>query len=146
MMYTAFVVAVGVVVVAGYSKRLKKKEESVVAYVVKSQRDGIKSVLVGACFAVLVPNVVAGLMQRVLGKGLSWFSDVYAPVGLFGVPAVLGVFFLVFTSRVWLVDNVDRRAAFSTSCQCADIRVYTSQFCTRRTVARSAHDTTSWDR
>ena len=50
--------------------------------------------------ALLLPNIVAIVLDKVLGKGMSWFSNEYSVILLFGPPALLGLF--AFVRRVIL--------------------------------------------
>ncbi|KAF7431225.1 hypothetical protein PC9H_006946 [Pleurotus ostreatus] len=51
---------------------------------------GIISLVYAGIGAVVVPNIVAAIMQYGLGKGMSWFSREFSTVVLFGPPAFLG--------------------------------------------------------
>ncbi|KIJ96005.1 hypothetical protein K443DRAFT_134254 [Laccaria amethystina LaAM-08-1] len=56
----------------------------------QEQRKGIIAVVAGAVGTMLVPNIVALVMRFVLKKGLSWFSNPFAPMALYGPAALLG--------------------------------------------------------
>ncbi|KAJ7289288.1 hypothetical protein C8J57DRAFT_1277230 [Mycena rebaudengoi] len=57
----------------------------------RGQTRGVTAVLVGLLGALLVPNVVGLVMQRVLGKGMSWFAGGhFAAMGLYGPASLLG--------------------------------------------------------
>jgi hypothetical protein len=54
------------------------------------QGRGMLAVVSGILGSLLVPNIVAVIMQRVLGKGMSWFASQYSALALYGPAAVLG--------------------------------------------------------
>ena len=56
----------------------------------REQIKGGIAVVFGAIGALLVPNLVAVAMRYVLNKGMSWFTDPLAPLGLYGPATVLG--------------------------------------------------------
>lgn len=58
--------------------------------VLKQLGGGTVRVITGLLGALLGANGVAVIMAKVLGKGMSWFSNVHAPVVLYGPPAVFG--------------------------------------------------------
>ena len=57
----------------------------------REQIKGGIAVVFGAIGSVLVPNLVAVVMRHVLNKGMSWFTNPLAPLGLYGPAAVLGM-------------------------------------------------------
>jgi len=57
----------------------------------REQARGIVAVVAGAVGAVVGANVVAVVMQRVLGKGMSWFSSEFSTLGLYGPAALTGL-------------------------------------------------------
>ncbi|KAF8075052.1 hypothetical protein FPV67DRAFT_1475846 [Lyophyllum atratum] len=54
------------------------------------QARGMRAVIAGLVGCLLVPNVVALVMHRVLGKAMSWFSNEYSAVVLYAPTALLG--------------------------------------------------------
>lgn len=60
----------------------------------REQIKGSTAVLAGIVGTIAVPNVVAIIMKFVLKKGMSWFKSPFAPIGLYGPPALLGTMFL----------------------------------------------------
>jgi hypothetical protein len=56
----------------------------------REQARGVVAVVSGAVTAVVGANVVAVIMQRVLGKGMSWFSNEMSTLGLYGPAALTG--------------------------------------------------------
>lgn len=54
------------------------------------QAKGVVAVLTGYVGGLIAPNVVALVMTKVLGKGMSWFANVHSAVLLYGVPTLLG--------------------------------------------------------
>jgi hypothetical protein len=56
----------------------------------REQRKGAVAVLAGMAGTMIVPNVVALIMREVLNKGMSWFRNELAPIGLYGPAALLG--------------------------------------------------------
>ncbi|KAF9458872.1 hypothetical protein BDZ94DRAFT_1225561 [Collybia nuda] len=54
------------------------------------QRRGAVAVVVGILGSVLMPNLVAVVMQRVLGKSMSWFASQYSAIMLYGPASLLG--------------------------------------------------------
>jgi len=56
----------------------------------REQGRGMVAVVAGIVGSVLVPNIVAVIMQRVLGKGMSWFASQYSALALYGPAALLG--------------------------------------------------------
>jgi len=57
---------------------------------IKSHLPGVRNVLVGLVGSIISANVVALVMDKVMGKALSWFSREWLPVVLYGPPAVTG--------------------------------------------------------
>ncbi len=55
-----------------------------------AQAKGVGAVLTGCVGGLITPNVVALVMTKVLGKGMSWFSNEHSGVLLYGVPTLLG--------------------------------------------------------
>jgi hypothetical protein len=43
--------------------------------------------------ALLLPNLVAVMLDKVLGRGMNWFANEYSVILLFGPPVLLGSFF-----------------------------------------------------
>ncbi|KAF9475846.1 hypothetical protein BDN70DRAFT_953709 [Pholiota conissans] len=74
----------------------------------KEQGKGTVAVISGMTGTLLVPNVVAVIMKSVLNKGMSWFKDPMAPVGLYGPAALLGV----MVSQ-YLVGEVHEQSVFT---------------------------------
>jgi len=58
----------------------------------QKQMKGVVGVAVGVG-AMLISNFVALVVRFVLKKGLSWFSNPFAPLALYGSAALLGEFF-----------------------------------------------------
>lgn len=56
----------------------------------KEQTRGVVAVICGAGGAIVGANVVAVVMQRVLGKGMSWFASELSTLGLYGPAALTG--------------------------------------------------------
>jgi hypothetical protein len=44
----------------------------------------------GLLGTLLLPNIIAFVLDKVLGRGMSWFSNEYSVIFLFGLPALLG--------------------------------------------------------
>ncbi|KIL62086.1 hypothetical protein M378DRAFT_166083 [Amanita muscaria Koide BX008] len=59
----------------------------------KEQLRGVLAVMSAHVGGVVVPNIVALVMTKVLGKGMSWFSNEYSAIALYGFPMLLGVLF-----------------------------------------------------
>ena len=57
----------------------------------REQIKGGVAVVFGAIGALSIPNLVAVVMRHVLNKGMSWFTNPLAPLGLYGPAAVLGM-------------------------------------------------------
>lgn len=55
-----------------------------------TQAKGVTAVLTGLAGGLVVPNVVAFVMANVLGRSMSWFSNVFSAILLYGVPTLLG--------------------------------------------------------
>lgn len=58
----------------------------------QKQGKGLVSVTAGIAGTIIVPNLVAVIMRNVLNKGMSWFKDPSAPIGLYGPATLLGKF------------------------------------------------------
>ncbi|GLB41442.1 putative peptide hydrolase [Lyophyllum shimeji] len=88
IMYTALLVASIVLVVATYNDPAPalRKGRSVWS----EQARGLRAVVAGLLGCVLVPNLVALVMMRVLGKGMSWFANEYSAMVLYVPAALLG--------------------------------------------------------
>ncbi|TFK64946.1 hypothetical protein BDN72DRAFT_846164 [Pluteus cervinus] len=56
----------------------------------KDQGRGMLAVTAGIIGSNFAANLAALIMQRVLGKGMSWFSSVYSPLVLYAPPAIFG--------------------------------------------------------
>ncbi|KAJ7227883.1 hypothetical protein B0H12DRAFT_1148341 [Mycena haematopus] len=57
----------------------------------KGQRRGVLAVMIGLLGSLLTPNIVALVMHRVLGKGMSWFAGGhFAAIGLYAPATLLG--------------------------------------------------------
>lgn len=69
----------------------------------REQGRGFVAVVAGILGTVLVPNIVALIMQRVLGKSMSWFANVFSPLALYGPPALLGMFTHPFQCHQWIL-------------------------------------------
>lgn len=61
----------------------------------REQRKGAVAVFAGMAGTMIVPNVIALIMREVLNKGMSWFRNELAPIGLYGPAALLGLFILL---------------------------------------------------
>jgi hypothetical protein len=57
----------------------------------REQGKGAIAVTAGVAGTLLLPNIVAVVMRSVLNKGMSWFKDPLAPIGLYGPAALLGM-------------------------------------------------------
>lgn len=57
----------------------------------REQARGVVAVIAGAGGAVVGANLVAVIIQRVLGKGMSWFSSELSTLGLYGPAALTGL-------------------------------------------------------
>ncbi|KAJ3576559.1 hypothetical protein NP233_g353 [Leucocoprinus birnbaumii] len=51
---------------------------------------GLVAVIAAVSGTIIVPNVVALVMSKVLNKGMSWFSNPFAPIVLYAPPTLLG--------------------------------------------------------
>ncbi|KAF8655951.1 hypothetical protein AX16_002858 [Volvariella volvacea WC 439] len=69
---------------------------------------GAKAVGAAVVGSLVTPNLVAVVMSKVLGKGMSWFSDVYSPIALYAPPAILGALL-----SQYLVGPVQERTLFN---------------------------------
>jgi hypothetical protein len=58
--------------------------------VLKEQIRGAVRVFIGLVGALVGANAVAVIMAKVLGKGMSWFSNELSPVVLYAPPALFG--------------------------------------------------------
>lgn len=68
----------------------------------------------GLLASVIVPNVVALVMTRVLGKGMSWFSREWYCIVLYGTPALTGnICHRFWPHRSISHKSFDRNACFS---------------------------------
>lgn len=56
------------------------------------QIEAAKAVCLGVAGSFIAPNVVALIMRNVLNKSLSWFSNPFAPVLLYGPACLLGMY------------------------------------------------------
>lgn len=56
------------------------------------QRKGVVAVFAGMAGTMIAPNLIALIMREVLNKGMSWFKNELAPIGLYGPAALLGSF------------------------------------------------------
>jgi hypothetical protein len=54
----------------------------------------------GLLGTLLLPNIVAFVLDKVLGRGMSWFSNEYSVIFLFGLPALLGSSFPSLSSTL----------------------------------------------
>ncbi|KAF8217155.1 hypothetical protein K438DRAFT_1798365 [Mycena galopus ATCC 62051] len=73
------------------------------------QRRGVVAVMVGLLGSLLGPNIVALLMQQVLGKGMSWFAGGhFAAIGLYAPATLLGG----LASQLF-VPTTDEKTVFS---------------------------------
>jgi hypothetical protein len=86
----------------------------------RGQTRGVTAVLVGLLGALLVPNVVGLVMQRVLGKGMSWFAGGhFAAMGLYGPASLLGRLFVWLTCFLNLTTSIFfRRTGFPAGGAC----------------------------
>ncbi|KAF8201539.1 hypothetical protein BJ912DRAFT_1019472 [Pholiota molesta] len=55
----------------------------------REQGKGTVAVIAGMVGTLLVPNTVAFIMRHILNRGMSWFKDPMAPIGLYGPAALL---------------------------------------------------------
>ncbi|KAF8521632.1 hypothetical protein BU17DRAFT_45701 [Hysterangium stoloniferum] len=58
--------------------------------VIKSHLPGMRNVLIGLVGSIISANVVALVMDKVMGKALSWYSREWFPIVLYGPAAVTG--------------------------------------------------------
>jgi hypothetical protein len=56
----------------------------------KRQMGAASLVLAGLGGALTSANIVAAVMNRVLGRGMSWFSNEFSALALFAPPALFG--------------------------------------------------------
>lgn len=63
---------------------------------------GVGVVVVSGLGALIGANVVAVVMQRVLGRGMSWFSSELSCLGLYGPAAFTGMY---ISAIFWLADS-----------------------------------------
>lgn len=56
----------------------------------REQAKGAVAVVAGIVGTILMPNIVALIMSKVLNKAMSWFKSPLAPLGLYGPSALLG--------------------------------------------------------
>ncbi|KAF7318377.1 Peptide hydrolase [Mycena chlorophos] len=79
----------------------------------KRWRGGVRAVLTGLLGTIVVPNLLAFFMSKVLGKGMSWFSGyVFGALGLYAPAALLGG----FSSQLLLPSTaVNEKAAVATT-------------------------------
>lgn len=56
------------------------------------QIEAAKAVCLGVVGTFVAPNLVAVIMRNVLHKNLSWFSDPFAPILLYGPACLLGAY------------------------------------------------------
>lgn len=68
----------------------------------REQIKGSLAVLAGIVGTIALPNVVAIIMKSVLNRGMSWFRSPFAPIGLYGPPALLGTVFSLLRRVIWL--------------------------------------------
>jgi hypothetical protein len=69
---------------------------------------GVMAVVTGVLGTIVIPNVVAFIMNKLLNKGMSWFSSPFAPLVLYGPPSILGV----LVSQ-YLIGPVSEQAIFN---------------------------------
>ncbi|KAG5638589.1 hypothetical protein H0H81_011675 [Sphagnurus paluster] len=74
----------------------------------RDQARGMLAVVAGIAGSVVVPNIVALIMSRVLGKAMSWFANEYSAIVLYAPAALLGT----LISQV-LVGPVQEHTAFT---------------------------------
>ncbi|KAF5316325.1 hypothetical protein D9619_006761 [Psilocybe cf. subviscida] len=74
----------------------------------REQRKGAVAVFAGMAGTMIVPNVVALVMREVLNKGMSWFKNEVAPIGLYGPAALLGCMI-----SQYLVGEVHEQSVFT---------------------------------
>lgn len=56
----------------------------------REQGRGLGAVTAGTVGTLVMPNIVALIMRVILNKGMSWFKNPLAPIGLYGPAALLG--------------------------------------------------------
>lgn len=59
--------------------------------IIREQLKGVTAISSAAIGGLVSANIVAVLMQRVLGKGMSWFAQEYLAVALYGPAALTGI-------------------------------------------------------
>lgn len=92
-MYMALVAGtVGYILVAGGLVGVGAGSTKTVTWpaLLKDHGKGMLAVTVGIIGSNAGANLAALVMQRVLGKGMSWFSSVYSPLVLYAPPAIFG--------------------------------------------------------
>ncbi|KJA25691.1 hypothetical protein HYPSUDRAFT_37128 [Hypholoma sublateritium FD-334 SS-4] len=76
----------------------------------REQGRGLVAVTAGTIGTLVVPNIVALIMRVVLNKGMSWFKNPLAPIGLYGPAALLGAMI-----SQYLIGEVDENSVFNSS-------------------------------
>ncbi|KAH9479296.1 Putative endoplasmic reticulum metallopeptidase 1 [Psilocybe cubensis] len=74
----------------------------------REQIKGLMAVLVGMVGTIAVPNAVAIIMKFALKKSMSWFKSPFAPIGLYGPPALLGAM-----ASQYLIGEVHEQSVFT---------------------------------
>ena len=88
LMYSGLLLASFVLVWATFvdpAPALRRKEG-----LLRELARGMRAVVVGVLGALVGANVVALVMEHVLGRGMSWFAYEYSCLGLFGPAALTG--------------------------------------------------------
>ncbi|EKM81542.1 hypothetical protein AGABI1DRAFT_69822 [Agaricus bisporus var. burnettii JB137-S8] len=98
MMYWAFFLASVLFVRLSATKNGEKASVAI----------GVMAVTVAFLGTIIVPNMVAFIMNKLLNKGMSWFSSPFAPVVLYGPPSILGVLL-----SQYLIGPISEQAIFN---------------------------------
>ncbi|KAF8325029.1 hypothetical protein F5887DRAFT_1065471 [Amanita rubescens] len=74
-----------------------------------AQAKGVGAVLTAYVGGLITPNVVALVMTKVLGKGMSWFANEHSAVLLYGVPTLLGI----LSSQYFFFNPISEQTMFT---------------------------------
>ncbi|KII83063.1 hypothetical protein PLICRDRAFT_180757 [Plicaturopsis crispa FD-325 SS-3] len=90
ILYSALLAATLVFVYLSYADPAPALKKGVGRGVWSAQVRGAGAIVLGVLGAIVLPNVQAAVMQRVLGKGMSWFSSEVSTIVLYGPTALAG--------------------------------------------------------
>lgn len=79
----------------------------------REQARGVVAVLVGAGGTLVGANVAAVVMQRVLGKGMSWFSSELSTLALYGPAALTGLAYVHMYNMYIILTSLTAGALIS---------------------------------